>query len=125
MLAYALVMAVCMAVVQTGGMSVGQRQGVGEANGTVDTEKMTQLNHGGVSEPSMPFYYQGGDRVLQEGGKENPPLCEREVVSVDRGTVEDSDRYIRDGHGDSDLSWQGKVLGSLKLISFQQYLCML
>ena len=31
--------------------------GVDEMNGTVDTEEMIQLDHGGVGEPSMPFYY--------------------------------------------------------------------
>ena len=37
---------------------------MGETNGTIDMKKMTQLNHGGVGESSMPFYYSGGDRVL-------------------------------------------------------------
>ena len=46
-------------------------------------------------------------------------------MSIDRGAVEGSDRYGRDGHGGDDLSWWEKVLESLKLISFQQCLCIL
>ena len=30
---------------------------MGEVDGIVDSEKMTQLNHSGVGEPSMSFYY--------------------------------------------------------------------
>ena len=30
---------------------------VGEMNGTVNMEEVTQLDHGGVSESPMPFYY--------------------------------------------------------------------
>ena len=30
---------------------------VDEMNGIVDMEEMTQLDHGGVGKPSMPFYY--------------------------------------------------------------------
>ena len=44
---------------------------------------------------------------------------------MDRGAVEDSNGYSRDGHGGSGLSWWGEVLGLLKLISFQQCLHML
>ena len=39
--------------------------GVGEMNGTIDTKKITQLDHSGVGEPPMPFYYQGGHRILE------------------------------------------------------------
>ena len=46
-------------------------------------------------------------------------------MSIDRGAVEGSDGYGGDGHSGDDLSWWGKVLGLLKLISFQQCLCML
>ena len=46
-------------------------------------------------------------------------------MSIDRGAVEGSDRYSRDEHDGNGLSWWGEVLGSLKLISFQQYLHML
>ena len=35
---------------------------------------------------------------MQEKGKENPSLCEREAVSIDRGAVESSNRYGGDGH---------------------------
>ena len=30
---------------------------VGEMNGIVNAEEMTQLNHGRVGEPPMPFYH--------------------------------------------------------------------
>ena len=33
------------------------KTGMGEMNGIIDMEEMTQLNHDGVGEPSMPFYY--------------------------------------------------------------------
>ena len=46
-------------------------------------------------------------------------------MSIDRGVVEGSNGYGRDGHGGDGLSWWGKVLGLLKLISFQQCLHML
>ena len=52
----------------------------------------------------MPFYYQRGNRILEEGGEENS-LCEGEVVSVNGGTVESSNRYGGDGHDDGDLGW--------------------
>ena len=35
----------------------GTKTGVGEMNGTVNMEEMTQLNHDEVGEPPMPFYY--------------------------------------------------------------------
>ena len=40
-------------------------------------------------------------------------------MSIDRGAVEGSDRYGRDGHGGDGLSCWREVLGLLKLISFQ------
>ena len=46
-------------------------------------------------------------------------------MSIDRGAVEGSDRYGRDGHGCDGLGWWGKILGMAKFISFQQCLCML
>ena len=35
-----------------------------KANSTVNAEKMTQLDHGGVGEPPMPFYHEGGNKIL-------------------------------------------------------------
>ena len=40
-------------------------------------------------------------------------------MSVDRGAVEGSDGYVRDGYGGDGLSWWREVLELLKLISFQ------
>ena len=46
-------------------------------------------------------------------------------MSIDRGAVESSDRYGRDGHGGKNSGWWGKILGIVKFISFQQSLCIL
>ena len=46
-------------------------------------------------------------------------------MSIDRGAVEGSNRYSRDGHDDRGSGWWGKVLGVAKFISFQQSLHML
>ena len=35
----------------------------------------------------MSFYHQAGNGVLQKKSKKNPPLCEREVVSVYGGQL--------------------------------------
>ena len=38
---------------------------MGEADGIIDTEEMTQLNHSGVGESLVPFYYQCCYRILE------------------------------------------------------------
>ena len=35
----------------------GAKANVGEMNSIIDMKEMTQLNHDGVGESSMPFYY--------------------------------------------------------------------
>ena len=40
------------------GGNIGEAMaGVGKMNSIIDMKEMTQLNHNGVGEPSMPFYY--------------------------------------------------------------------
>ena len=46
-------------------------------------------------------------------------------MSIDRGVVESSNGYSRDGHDGNGSSWWGEILGMLKFVSFQQCLCML
>ena len=53
----------------------------------------------------MSFYYQHGDRILQEGDEENSSLCEGEAVSINGEAVESSNRYDGDGHDGGDLGW--------------------
>ena len=44
-------------------------------------------------------------------------------MSIDKGAVESSDGYGRDGHDGRGSGWWEKVLGMIKFISFQQSLC--
>ena len=46
-------------------------------------------------------------------------FCKREVVSIDGGAVENSNRYSGDGHDGRGSGWRGKVLGVAKFISLQ------